>query len=107
MTGQTLEGEGEIRYHSNPYKLEFFPNMADNFKPGFDPYKVSVSCLLILSCFIKGKLLLHFVNMYLFCLYYRHSNNDSFNNNNFANDIMQDKNIFLQLYIEIRNIVKK
>ncbi|XP_060566076.1 CD109 antigen-like [Ruditapes philippinarum] len=41
MTGQTLEGEGEIRYHSNQYRLEFFPNMADNFKPGFDPYKVS------------------------------------------------------------------
>ncbi|XP_060566096.1 CD109 antigen-like isoform X2 [Ruditapes philippinarum] len=46
MTGQTLEGEGEIRYHSNPYKLEFFPNMADNFKPGFDPYKVSAKVTL-------------------------------------------------------------
>lgn len=45
ITGITLEGEGEIRYHSNPYRVEFFPNMPDNFKPGFNPYKVWVKVI--------------------------------------------------------------
>lgn len=42
ITGITLDGEAEIRYYSNPYQLEFFPNMPDNFKPGFGPYPVMV-----------------------------------------------------------------
>lgn len=40
VTGITLQGQGEIRYHRNPYKIEFFPNMPENFKPGFGNYPV-------------------------------------------------------------------
>ena len=43
VTGITQEGSANIQYHSNPYKVEFHPNMADNFKPGFNPYPVLVS----------------------------------------------------------------
>lgn len=46
ITGITLEGEADMRYYGNPYKLEFFPNMPDNFKPGFGPYPVYV-------CYVK------------------------------------------------------
>ncbi|XP_045203101.2 alpha-2-macroglobulin-like isoform X2 [Mercenaria mercenaria] len=45
ITGSTLEGEGEIRYYRNPYKIEFFPNMPNNFKSVFGPYKVLVRVL--------------------------------------------------------------
>lgn len=49
ITGITLKGQGEIQYHKNPYKLEFYPNMPDNFKPGFGPYKVWV-CIELRFC---------------------------------------------------------
>lgn len=42
ITGITQEGEGEILYHNNLYKIKFFPNMPENFKPGFNPYIVWV-----------------------------------------------------------------
>ncbi|KAH3835375.1 hypothetical protein DPMN_108721 [Dreissena polymorpha] len=41
-TGFMHKGEAEITYYSNPYRIEFFPNMPDNFKPGFGSYPVKV-----------------------------------------------------------------
>ena len=44
ITGITLEGSSDIQYHKNPYKIEFHPQMAQNFKTVFgDPYMVEVS----------------------------------------------------------------
>jgi len=45
ITGITLDGEAEMRFYGNPYKMEFFPNMPDNFKPGFGSYPVYVSLI--------------------------------------------------------------
>ncbi|WAR00001.1 CD109-like protein [Mya arenaria] len=42
LTGITETGEAEIRFYENPYKIEFFPNMPDNFKPGFGPYPMMI-----------------------------------------------------------------
>lgn len=47
ISGITQEGSANIQYHSNPYRISFHPNMPDNFKPGFNPYHVSVSVLML------------------------------------------------------------
>ncbi|KAH3835369.1 hypothetical protein DPMN_108715 [Dreissena polymorpha] len=41
-TGLTEKGEADIHYRKNPYEIEFFPNMPDNFKPGFGAYPVKI-----------------------------------------------------------------
>ncbi|XP_052280943.1 CD109 antigen-like [Dreissena polymorpha] len=41
-TGFMHKGEAEITYYSNPYRIEFFPNMPDNFKHGFGSYPVKI-----------------------------------------------------------------
>ncbi|XP_052280940.1 CD109 antigen-like [Dreissena polymorpha] len=41
-TGVTQQGSAYITFYKSPFVIEFFPNMPDNFKPGFGPYPVTI-----------------------------------------------------------------
>lgn len=43
ITGKILEGQANIRFHSEDYSVRFHENLPDNFKIGVGPYKARVS----------------------------------------------------------------